>query len=44
VLLVTGASQVGKTTLLQHICRNDQGYVTLFFSAFQHLAARWFFF
>jgi predicted AAA+ superfamily ATPase len=29
VLLVTGASQVGKTTLLQHICRNDQGYVTL---------------
>jgi predicted AAA+ superfamily ATPase len=29
VLLVTGARQVGKTTLLQHICRNDRGYVTL---------------
>jgi len=29
VLLVTGARQVGKTTLLQHLCKDDRTYVTL---------------
>lgn len=29
VLLVTGARQVGKTTLLKHLCEKDRHYVTL---------------
>lgn len=29
VMLVTGARQVGKTTLLQHLCETDRAYVTL---------------
>lgn len=38
VVLVTGARQVGKTTLLRHLCREERTYVTLDDPALRALA------